>query len=120
MKLATFVTMILFTIPTVTKSVLGRQIKTFYLNKKFDIRNPICEQCPNPECVVSYGSILPFPREMTVCFRIQPLSLVGSRKYMTTMSFGTLLPDWTDMDEGFVYGIWDTGPWLAQVGCTII
>ena len=93
----------------------GKAIKSFHLNKEFDILNPICDSCPDPECVIykDESASIPFPREMTACFRTQPMSYITSWRYSTSMSFGTLLPDFSSMDEGFFYGIWDTGPWLA-------
>ena len=85
----------------------GKAIKSFHLNKEFDILNPICDSCPDPECVIykDESASIPFPREMTACFRTQPMSYITSWRYSTSMSFGTLLPDFSDMDEGFFYGI---------------
>ena len=29
------------------------------------------------------------------------------------MGFGTLQPDFVELEEGILYGVWDSGPWLA-------
>ena len=109
---AVFFSLVVFI--NIMEPVTARKIKTFYLNKKFDIRNPICDDCPDPQCVYTMNDSIPFPRTMTLCFRIQPMNYISPKwRYSTAMSFGSLQPDWTDMDEGFFFGIWDTGPWLA-------
>ena len=99
-----------------TSTVTGRKnIKTYFLNKKFDTRNPLyCADCPNPNCLHTVKSTISFPREMTVCMRTQPMRFQGPLDpWSFPMSFGNLADDWSDMEDGFVYANYKTGPWIG-------
>ena len=84
------------------------KITTYFLNKDLDMRKRACVECPNPECVYTEGSFT-LPKAMTICFRSQALMDMTSmsvRPWSSVMSFGTLLPDWTDLDEERWLELW--------------
>ena len=33
--------------------------------------------------------------------------------WSSVVGFGTIRPDFTDIEEGVIFGIWETGPWIA-------
>ena len=46
----------------------SRLIKTYFLNKDFDMKNPICIDCPQIECVYSLGNYR-IPDVISMCAR---------------------------------------------------
>ena len=45
-----------------------KDIKTYFLNKHYDFKNPLCHTCPDIECLFSEGTYS-FPEETTICVR---------------------------------------------------
>ena len=90
-----------------------KTINTYFLNKHFDTKQPLCKTCPDIECLYTQGDF-EFPTELSICFRSKPLSYVNTRHvWGIIMSFGTIAPDWIKLEEGFFFGVWKTGPWIG-------
>ena len=45
-----------------------KDIKTYFLNKHYDFKNPLCQTCPDIECLFTEGTYN-FPEEITICAR---------------------------------------------------
>ena len=45
-----------------------KDIKTYFLNKHYDFKNPLCQTCPDIECLFTEGTYN-FPEETTICAR---------------------------------------------------
>ena len=91
----------------------ARDIETYFLNKNYDFKNPLCKTCPDIECLYTEGSF-DFSSELTICFRSRPVSYVDTWHVGgLVMSFGTMAQDWAKLEEGFYYGVWKTGPWIG-------
>ena len=45
-----------------------KNIKTYFINKNYDFRNPLCQTCPDIECLFAEGSFR-IPEETTICVR---------------------------------------------------
>ena len=46
----------------------SKLIKTYFINKNFDLKNPICINCPQIECVYSLGNYR-IPDVISICAR---------------------------------------------------
>ena len=47
---------------------------------------------------------------------MQPMMYVTSiinHAWSSVMSFGTLMPDWNDFEEGLIWGVFHSGPWIG-------
>ena len=49
-------------------SVDGRDVETFFINKKHDFKTPLCNTCPEIECVFAEGEYS-IPEDTTICAR---------------------------------------------------
>ena len=95
--------------------IYGRNINTYFLNKNFDFKNPLCKTCPDIECLYTEGDF-DFPTELTICFRSKPVSYVDTWHVGgIVMSFGAMASDWSKLEEGIYFGVWKTGPWLGLI-----
>ena len=95
------------------EKTLSDKILTFDINSKLPLAEPECFQCPNPECVYTRGNFS-FPPELTFCYRFKSRNWVGSLyPFSEVIQFGKIRQDWTDLEYGFLYGTWDSGPWVA-------
>ena len=45
-----------------------KDIETYFINKNYDFRNPLCQTCPDIECLFAEGSFR-IPEETTICVR---------------------------------------------------
>ena len=89
------------------------RIPTYYINSNLPLAEPECFQCPDPECVYTIGNFS-LPPEITICYRFKSRNWAGSLyPFSEVMQFGTIRSDWTDLDYGFLYGTWDSGPWIG-------
>jgi hypothetical protein len=52
---------------------------------------------------------------MTVCLRTSTNTFTNPVKSSVAFGWmlGSLRQDWLDMAEGWIYGEWETGPWIA-------
>ena len=63
----------------------SRLIKTYFINKNFDLKNPICISCPQIECLYSLGNYR-IPDDISMCARyIQYI-------YMIYLIYNTIKP----------------------------
>ena len=49
-------------------AVDGRDIDTYFINKKHDFKTPLCNTCPEIECVFAEGEYS-IPEDTTICAR---------------------------------------------------
>ena len=52
------------------ESIHMKSITTYYLNKNFDFRTPLCTTCPDVECVFTKGNFN-IPENITFCARFE-------------------------------------------------
>ena len=45
-----------------------KDIQTYFLNKNYDFKNPLCQTCSDIECLFTEGNYN-FPEETTICVR---------------------------------------------------
>ena len=90
-------------------------IETYFLNKEYDYLKPPCPTCPNIECLhTNINTLIPLPSKISFCFRSQPLLYENYLSSWSTIAgFGTIRPDFIEMEEGVLFGVWETGPWLG-------
>ena len=93
--------------------IKSKQIKTYFLNKKFDYKNVLCHTCPDIECLQSERNY-DVPDNITICTRWKPLSYQNIRSFWNlALGIGNLnIYDGT-IDDGIMYGVWESGPWLG-------
>ena len=73
----------------------SERITTYFLNSDYSLYNPL-------------------PSDITLCYRLQPMMYNGIDYYWPTIiGFGNIRSDFTDMDEGFAFGTWESGPWMG-------
>ena len=91
----------------------AQDITTYFLNKNFDQTSPLVFLTPDIECLEARGQFA-FPEETTFCFRSRPVSNVNFRNtWSFVLAFGTKLENDTEIREGFLFGVYTTGPWLG-------
>ena len=91
----------------------AQDITTYFLNKNFDQKSPLVFLNPGIECLEARGQFA-FPEETTFCFRSRPVSYVNTRNtWSFVLAFGTRLENDTEIREGFLFGVYETGPWLG-------
>ena len=92
------------------------KIMTYFLNSEYSFRSMPCHTCPDIDCLHTPPNIsLPLPVQVTVCFRSQPMMYQNHlSSWSSVMGFGTIRTDFIDMEEGVVFGIWETGPWIGM------
>jgi len=93
--------------------VVGKSVPVYFLNADYDYRNMKDWSRPDIDCVHTVGDTIPFPEKVTVCVRMMHITYENpvASSYATAFGFGTFLDDWSELDEGFLYGEWETGPW---------
>ena len=104
-----------FLVASLATYSLALKLDTYFLNKDYDHLKSQCPSCPDIECLHSDNeTLLPLPETLTFCYRSQAMVY---ENYLATwssvISFGTIRPDFRDLQQGVLFGIWETGPWLA-------
>ena len=96
--------------------VIGRNIRTFNLNKNFKLNTLVPKESPDIECLVAEGDI-PLPPQLSICFRSRPQSHVYHERlgwnWRTILSLGTMDQSGTKLEQGFLFGHWYSGPWFS-------
>jgi hypothetical protein len=91
------------------------EIKTYFLNKGFDVGSgdQLIFEEPVMECLQAEGEFL-FGEETTFCYRSRPMSYTNPRVPVSSMvGYGTKHKNDSEFREGFLFGVYDTGPWLG-------
>ena len=90
------------------------KIITYFLNKKYDGLEPIPYEPPTRiECLHADGPF-PFPTEISMCFRMKPMSWINPRNiWSTSVGFGTKQEKEIEMTEGILFAVYATGPWIG-------
>ena len=91
------------------------KLNTFFLNSGHSFLNPIPEDLPDIECLhTDMSNIIPMKNNITVCYRMQPMKYTGEKEsWSTIVSFGTIQPDFQDLEEGMLIGTWEHETWFA-------
>ena len=94
----------------------GRDIRTYHLNKNFDMKTLVPNESPDIECLVADGHI-PIPPQISICFRANPFSHIYHERtgwnWRTIISLGTMDASGTKLEKGLLLGYWIGGPWLG-------
>ena len=73
----------------------SERITTYFLNSDYSLYNPL-------------------PSDITLCYRLQPMMYNGIDYYWPTIiGFGNIRSDFSDMDEAFAFGNFESGPWIG-------
>ena len=91
--------------------MVGENIRTFNLNKNFNLNTLVPKDSPGIECLVAAGDIL-IPQRLSICFRSRPHSHVYHERlgwnWRTILSLGTMDASGTKLEQG-----WYSGPWFS-------
>ena len=91
-------------------------IRTFNLNKNFNLNTLVPKDSPDIQCLVAAGDI-PIPQQLSICFRSRPRSHVHHERlrwnWRTILSLGTMDASGTKLEQGFLFGHWYSGPWFS-------
>ena len=116
----------------------SKLIQTYFLNKEYDFITPICTNCPQIECLLTEGSYK-IPDDISICvryaactlscvdyvlkyifrvYRWKPLSFIhhnikSSSFWALVLGIGNTGPNDDIMDNGIMFGVYESGPWLA-------
>ena len=94
----------------------GRDIRTYHLNKNFDMKSLVPNESPDIECLVADGHI-PITPQISICFRANPFSHIYHERtgwnWRTIISLGTMDASGTKLEKGLLLGYWIGGPWLG-------
>ena len=87
--------------------VYGEPIVTYFLNSDYSYHTRLCHTCPDIECLhTSPDLILSLTNQVTICYRSQPILYHNPlSSWSIVLAFGVINEDFTDMDEGVVFGI---------------
>ena len=90
------------------------ELTTYFLNTDYSFRNNL-PNSPDITCLhTDPTNILPLPKEITFCYRSLPLVYMGIGYFWSTVSsFGTISRDGRKIDNGYLFGVWETGYWLG-------
>ena len=100
---------------TPLSSASAETISTYFLNAKFSLLSPLPYEKPaDLECLKTTGQFV-LPRgQISMCFRSRPMSMVHPRHAgVTWLGLGTMEQEDVEMAEGFLYGLYETGPWIG-------
>ena len=95
--------------------VMSEKVTTFFLNSDYDFRNHL----PNNQdidCVhTDYQNILLLAESITVCYRSLPFMYTSNSGFYlaTSLSFGTIDNQYRRVQNGFVFGVWDSAYWIG-------
>ena len=92
---------------------LAEQVKVYFLNNKFDFRATQNPADPNIDCLYSNDSRR-IPTQMSMCHRVQGMIYQNSQNpWISVLGFGIINHSFTAIEEGLMFGIWETGPWIG-------
>ena len=87
----------------------SRKLKTFFLNKNRPLRERECkpDEC-KLDCILAQGKWgFRNKGSMTVCYRYNAKTYAGfDYPYSFVMQYGNIKPDFSDLDDGFLFGLW--------------
>ena len=110
----------IFLLSCIISESRSEDISSYFLQSRHDYRIPAYTSGLNIECVHSKpAKLITNPTQITVCYRSLPITYQLSSFgdfWSTVLGFGSIKDDFTDMDEGYLFGVWKTGPWLAYKG----
>ena len=96
-------------------SVSTQKITTFFLNSKYSFETPLEFETPKIDCVhMENSSNIALSEEITFCYRAMPLLYINKdNPWTSVIGFGKIEPDFTNMEEGFVFGIYKALIWIG-------
>ena len=88
---------------------------TYFLNSDYSFRTALSITNPAMACLhTDIDVTLPLPSEVTVCYRSQPmLYQTDFDSCSSVLGFGTIMSDFTAMEEGVIFTICETVLWLG-------
>ena len=94
-------------------SISTKEIKTYFLNKKFDFKSLMSTTDPELECLQSERNFN-LPDEISICTRWKPYSYQNIRSYWSlALGIGNRNLFKNVYEDGFLYGVWESGPWIG-------
>ena len=96
-------------------AISATKLDSYFLHSEYDHSSKPCPTCPDIECLhTDNKTAVPLPSTVTFCFRSQPMLYENYlNSWSSVAGFGTIRSDFVDMEEGVIFGVWETGPWLA-------
>ena len=79
----------------------SRLVPSYFLQKHYNIRKPICKNCPI-ECLHSKrDDVLPMPKQITTCYRTFPMLYEHDQYFWShVVGFGNIDEDFHEVEEG--------------------
>ena len=95
------------------KTSLVSEITTYFLNSEFDYKATQDPSDPNIECLHTNEDFI-LPRKVTICHRAYGMMYQNSQNpWISVLGLGVINPSFTAIEEGIMFGVWETGPWLG-------
>ena len=84
-------------------------ITSYFINSDFDFLATQDPDDPNQACLhTNPNTTLVFPSKVTICYRAKVLMYSNYLDPGTSVvAFGTIQPNFLDMEEGVLFGIWE-------------
>ena len=97
-------------------SASTQRFKTFFLNSEYSFETSLEFKTPKIDCVyMENSSRTALSEEITFCYRAMPLFYPSDsdNPWTSVIGFGKIKPDFTDMEEGLVFGIYKALIWIG-------
>ena len=77
----------------------SRKIQTFFLNREHEFRTPLCNTCPDIECVFAEGSFA-IPDQISICARTKAMTNVYyPEAWSGALGLGVMSDDGSVIDQ---------------------
>ena len=100
----------LFLLPP--EAISGEKLKVYHFNKNLKINRMNKIEGVQADCLY-YGGKFKLPLSLTSCYRWSAFQYTTIHRVLFTMQIGIINSDFSDLEQGFLFGYWDTGPWLG-------
>ena len=92
-------------------------IDVYYLNKGLPLTAMNTLLDPKIDCLYhrpkEEGGTMQLPKTITLCYRWMSYQYTTLSQYLQVVSVGMINPDFVGLEEGFIFGSWESGPWLG-------
>ena len=94
-------------------SAVALSIDVYFFNKRLPLNVMNKRWDPEIDCLYLQQEGMQFPRQLTMCYRWTGFQFTTPSEYLHVVSFGSINSNFTELEDGFVFGAWATGPWLG-------
>ena len=88
---------------------------SYFINSDYSFRNPLPYTTPDIACLrTDISQVIPLAAQVTLCYRAQPLIYIRHENpWSSVIGFGTIKPDFSDIEEGINFGVYDDKLWFG-------